>query len=708
MFMHKKITRGEFLSGSMAAATLAALPSAGGKAAEQPTKGMFKSSAILPPRHRQVHLDFHTSEFIEGIGADFDSKQFQNALKVGKINHINVFAKCHMSWSYYPTKIGKMHPHLKFDLLGEQLKACKEIGVRAPIYFAVGWSAQDSQHHPEWCGRDEKGDIRAEHPWSDDPDAVKEFYTWKFLCQASSGPYHKFVMSQIEELCTMYETDGFWMDIYHMANAGCYCEPCKARMAKEGVDIKNKQAVSVSTVRAFKDHMRQVRELVTKLRPNATVYFNPSSHVGDLTSFRERMFDYNTQQELEDLPTTWGGYDKLPLEAKFHLDEGSHAVAMSGKFHKSWGEFGGFKSPAAIRYEAAAMIAYGVSCNFGDQLHPSGVMDPSTYRNIGYAYSYVEKIEDYGPGGIPYSRLGLWLSLDDKADRGASNMLLEMHYDYVIANLKNLSKLETIVIPSNPCLSAEEATILNDWAKNGGKLIVIGDGAKDSSGKKFILDVGADYQSEASYDVDYTILKSELGKDMVVTPFLNYSPAMKTKITTGTALGMIREPYFSRTNARYSGHCNTPYRTTNVEHASVIRNGNTLFFSHNLDKMYLANGMKLHRDIFRNAIDLMSGEQAMQIYGLPSAGRMSLIHQAEKKRYVAHLLYSPPLSRGDAQVIEDFPMIDKVRVKLNVPETVRSVFIVPGGEQLDIERNGKSITVNVPTFSMHTAVVFNV
>ena len=72
---------------------------------------------------RQVHLDFHTSEYIEGIGEKFDKKQFQGALKAGHVNQINIFAKCHHSWSYYPTKVGRMHPNLKFDLLGAQIEA---------------------------------------------------------------------------------------------------------------------------------------------------------------------------------------------------------------------------------------------------------------------------------------------------------------------------------------------------------------------------------------------------------------------------------------------------------------------------------------------------------------------------------------------------------------------------------------------------------
>ena len=35
---------------------------------------------------RQVHLDFHTSEYIDGIGRDFDKAHFQSCLKLGHID----------------------------------------------------------------------------------------------------------------------------------------------------------------------------------------------------------------------------------------------------------------------------------------------------------------------------------------------------------------------------------------------------------------------------------------------------------------------------------------------------------------------------------------------------------------------------------------------------------------------------------------------
>src|SRR5215212_5452895 len=68
--------------------------------------------------YRQVHLDFHTSDLIPDVGADFDAREFVSGLQAARVNAINVFAKCHHGYAYYPTKIGTPHPNLKKDMLG--------------------------------------------------------------------------------------------------------------------------------------------------------------------------------------------------------------------------------------------------------------------------------------------------------------------------------------------------------------------------------------------------------------------------------------------------------------------------------------------------------------------------------------------------------------------------------------------------------------
>jgi hypothetical protein len=699
--MNGRIDRRDFIKAGL---VLTAVPMIG--LADGPLQTVEPRPSNWPvPRMRQVHLDFHTSELIPGIGEEFDKQQWQGALRAGHVNHINIFAKCHHAWSYYPTKIGNTHPNLKFDLLGAEIAACHEIGVFCPIYYTVGWSAHDAETHPEWCVHDDKGEIVVSGDLNlhANPTDAKPTFSWKRLCAAASGPYHRNIMRQVEEICHKYPVDGFWFDIY-MDNE-CHCEFCVARMKQEGVNLEDKDAVTRSYVLSIKEHMRQVRGLITPLHPDATVYFNSATHVGDTVRFKERLFDLNTQQELEDLPTTWGGYDKLPIEAKYHLEEGSHVVAMSGKFHKSWGEFGGFKAADAIKYEAAAMISYGASCNFGDQLHPSGQMDMSTYHNIGEAYAYVEKIEDYGPGGIPCSKLGVWLTLKDEADRGTANMLLEMHYDFVPASEKNLDRLTTLIIPSQPCLSDTQAAAISNWTKRGGKLLVLGQGAMNQEKTRFLLDLGTDYLGASEYDCDYTVVKASIGANIVSSPFLNYSPGLRTKPTTGKSLALIREPYFSRTYGHYNGHANTPYQLKDSAFPAVVWNANTIFFAHPLDQLYYSNGVRLHRELFKNAIDLLDTEPVLKVRGLPSSGRVSLLRQETKHRYIAHLLYSPALQRGDCKLIEDFPPIPGVTLEARVSERVARVQTIPSDEKLTFTQESGVLKVAVPTFSMHTGVV---
>jgi len=89
----------------------------------------FSTVTHNPLPYRQVHLDFHTSPLIEGIGERFEKSRWQETLLEARITSITLFSKCHHGWSYHPTKVGKIHPHLNFDPLRAQYEACQEIGI---------------------------------------------------------------------------------------------------------------------------------------------------------------------------------------------------------------------------------------------------------------------------------------------------------------------------------------------------------------------------------------------------------------------------------------------------------------------------------------------------------------------------------------------------------------------------------------------------
>jgi len=104
-----------------------------------------------PLRYRQVHLDFHTSEHIPHVGAQFDARQFVATLTSAHVDSITIFAKCHHGWSYYPSAVGAPHPQLeRADLLGEMVDALNAADIECPIYISVQWDERTARQHPEW------------------------------------------------------------------------------------------------------------------------------------------------------------------------------------------------------------------------------------------------------------------------------------------------------------------------------------------------------------------------------------------------------------------------------------------------------------------------------------------------------------------------------------------------------------------------------
>ena len=209
------------------------------------------------------------------------------------------------------------------------------------------------------------------------------------------------------------------------------------------------------------------------------------------------------------------------LRARYFANTDKPYIAMSGKFHSSWGEFGGFKDPDAISYEAACMIAYGAHVNFGDQLHPSGLMDMGTYENLGKGLAYIKEIADFGINSKPYANLGLWLSGSGEHDEGTAKMLLETQTDFeVVTPERDLSRYDVLVLPGYANLSIASAGNLTRFVQNGGALLILGEGGLNEDKTRFQLDVGAEYLGPANFKNDYLVAGTQLGTQMVASPIL--------------------------------------------------------------------------------------------------------------------------------------------------------------------------------------------
>ena len=297
---------------------------------------------------RCVHLDFHTSPDISGIGAEFNKEKFIKTVRDANVDLMTVFAKCHHGYTYYPSKVSTMHPGLSFNLLSEEIDAIHKAGAKAPIYITMGWSKKDADEHPEWHQIDfftKKPAYMGHVPTdSDDPDAPLEHCSWTPLCPL--GDYMNHMEAITREVCEAFDvSDGIFYDICFVGEA-CVCESCKRGMKEMGLNPESFEDAKKYYTLGRIEMMKKLTGIVHEYAKDATVFYNGGADMN-----RTEYHPYQTHYELEDLPTAWGGYDLMPLRAKFFEKYGKQFLGMTGKFHHAWGEFGGFKNKEALRYE---------------------------------------------------------------------------------------------------------------------------------------------------------------------------------------------------------------------------------------------------------------------------------------------------------------------------------------------------------------------
>ena len=636
---------------------------------------------------RNVHVDFHTGGKIEDIGTKFDKEEFKQTLIDAHVDSINVFAKCHHGYCYYPTKLGTVYPTLKFDLLGAELEAAKEAGVIANVYITVGFNELDAEHHPEWMAYnyDTKKPYYVDYDPNAKPTDPRPFSSWRPLC-LNNPEYQDYLLEITEEVCQMYNPDGLFYDICTLGKA-CCCPACVKGMKEKGLDPDNYEDARAYYVEGRLAFSKRVASVQQKYNKEGLLFFNNASEVE-----QPELCNMNNYLSMEDLPTFWGGYDKLPLRARALEKTGKHIIGMTGKFHKTWGEFGGFKNPEALRYEVASMLAYGVGCSIGDHMHPCAQLDHQTYKNIGYAYEYAESIDYWCKGVEAYAKLGLVLARQRKSILGISKILLDKQVDFTVTDgLTGLDELTCVIVPHDAILTEEGARNLEKFQQNGGKLVLLGN-AIDK------IHVGIESLGDNENELDY------LYKDGVTS--LSYGKATKVKAEGYTVLAEIRNPYFNRTYENYCGHDNTPYKLESADYPAAVMKDNVLYFAHDIGACYDVSGSWMIKNYFFNIFGSFWSDNVAEVEGMMSLGRISFNRDKEGRFYTLHLMYAAPSQKGICNVLEDFPPMKGIKVRLNVEKKIKSARLMPQNKKIKIKKDKQGYYFTMPDWSAHQLVVF--
>ncbi|PTY02295.1 hypothetical protein DB346_09290 [Verrucomicrobia bacterium LW23] len=680
-------------------------------------------------RFRQIHLDFHTSPHIEGIGSRFDKKRWQDTLLAAAVDSITVFSKCHHGWSYHPTKVGKMHPHLSYDLLRAQIDACKEVGIATPVYLSAGVDNVASEMHPGWREMNSKG---AYTGWVVSP-LQPGFHMMDF-----HSPYLDFLCAQIEEAVTLFpEADGIFLDIIGQNSDSC--GPWAQKYMREnGLDATKDADRYEASRAALRTYFARTNAASRIHNANMPIFHN-SGHIsrGDYGAMHA-----NSHLELESLPTGGWGYDHFPASAKYVVNTGMDFLGMTGKFHTSWGEFGGYKHPNALRYECAAMLAFGSKCSVGDQLHPNGELDESTYEIVGQAYREVREKEPWARDVLPVADIAVLSSeselhdhRNNAADDGASRILLEGHHLFVFVDRHmDFAPYKMLILPDNIFIDNVLQAKIDAFLAAGGKLLLTGEsglkrgptgGGSGSTG--FAFDLGLEYGGPSPFQPDYVLPGKDLRPDFVKRPLVMYTRSQRVKATSGQSLGDIYDPYFNRQYPTFCSHQHAPNREAPSGYDCGVAHGNILYLAHPVFSLYRGYGAVAYKQYALAAIRRLLGADAtLEMSGLPSTARVSLMRQAAEKRVVLHVLYANTINRGgelhhsggnvsaqgrSVEVIEELLELPATTATVRLPAAtpVKRVTLEPQGTELAFVVGATSgvLKLEVPAFSCHQMVVLH-
>lgn len=636
---------------------------------------------------RQIHLDFHISENIPGIGSTFDPEAFAKTAKEASISSMTVFARGHHGWLYYPSKKFPelVHPHLEYkNLLVDQVRALHKVGINAPVYITVQWDYHSATTHPEWLIRKKDGSHEG------GPFTEPGFY--QSLC-VNTG-YWDFLKAQTIEVCELLgdELDGLFFDIVGIRP--CWCAACRAEMKKLGIDASDDEAVRDFAKMVLDRFKKNMTELVRQYNQNCTIFYN-AGHVGPCT---KDSADSYTHFELESLPSGSWGYLHFPLTARYARKLGKDCMGMTGKFHTEWGDFHSLKNLAALEFECFRMLSFGFASSIGDQLEPNGTLNPATYRLIGKVYSQFAEREAWALPSTPVVEAAVVTPESPRVEHqipesvmGAVQMLEELAIQFdVIDPGMSLDAYKLVILPDDLVVCGGFQKKLEDFVAKGGKVIACAKGGQNQDGE-YPSCFGAKSAGPQNVYPDFLIAEGKLAEGLEPeNEYVIYMQGEALEPAGAETILSARAPYFKREKDFFCSHRYTP-SAKGEAYPAVLQKGGVILFGHPIFQQYRKNAPFWCKKLISNAIDSLLGELLVRHDG-PSTMTVSVLDQPEEARTNLHILsYVPVRKSATIDIIEERTVLRNVTVKVNIPRQFTQARLVP--EDIPLEVKDGSVTI---------------
>jgi len=630
---------------------------------------------------------------ITDIGKNFKSEEFARTLRHSGVDYITVFARCNLGFAYYPTKVGIPYPGLKKDLLGEMVEACHRYGIRAAAYINAGLDHEHALRHREWVRVSKDGRVFQ----------LQTMGHW-FRSMCLNTGYRDHLLSLCEEVLKRYPVDGLFLDCFSILP--CYGVECLDGMKKAGLDFQDEAQATEFCWQVTESFLEEVKSMVKKLRPGVNLYFNGLPYR-----------DQPTHLELEILPPGWG-YDALPFQARYARTLGKPFFTMTGRFHKSWGDFGGLRPESSLLFDCFLSLASGGSCSVGDHLHPRGRLEPEVYRLIGKVYAEIRKYDDWTDGAVGVTD---FVILEPELKRfpgsrrsfehvsGFTRMLRELHYHFDIGDDRmEIADYQGVILPDRVTVNEFLRTKLARHLAKGGWLISSGESGLNEEKTGFALkEFGLTYLGPEQYQPTYFTVEEEVAAGIPGMPVAIYQSGVAVQTRPGTkTLAHLWKPYsnYGAWDFYHEYLYNPPEKDTG--RPALTQRERVFHFSFPVGLGYYEHAVVAYRALLNNCLCKLLEKPLTRVENCPSFVQVMVTRQPGRR--MVHLLTWMPELRGRSmQLVEEPLVVEDILLSLRTDGLqVKKVYLAPDYQLLSFEEEGGYVKVKLNRVQGYCLVVF--
>ena len=651
-----------------------------------------------------IHYDFHANPNDPIQGTTLKEEDIREICREIKPDFIQIDCKGHRGWTSYPSKLGNSVNKFDKDTLALWRKVTKEEGVALYMHYSGIYDVKYCMENPE------QSIYKADGTYSDTTVRLDGRYADDLL------------IPQMLELIEDYEVDGIWID------GDCWMGICDfrpetiANFEKETGISLNGEIPSSPEHKYYQEYREYSRELFRRYLNHYvdTVHAkHPNFQIASNWAFSDHMPERvcaNVDFLSGDLNPN-DSFNSARYAARALAQQEMPWDLMSWNFRNNLGGKNNYvpKHPNQIMQEAASVIAVGGAYQDYIPQYRDGSPNMIETKNLEGVSEFVRNRKDFCFRGKIIHQAALLLSTYDRYREsthlfsrtgfervmGACALLCDIGQSLEIVCEHTLEKYineyKMMVIPElYEGLSKDTIKLLYNYAKNGGKLVLIGKNtckifAETENAPFTVADI-----SEFIEDKEKETLNGHGSFSKKYKPYLFN--------IDNTEYGALFSP--CQINAQGSIEAYVTERNTTFKAPLSVTTdfgkGTITLIGFDMGSQYLKGTQYMHRKLMKQIASKLY-EPIVRIENV--CGRLEIVALNKDNKLMVQLVNSNGSHANNDTATDDLipPVLD-IKLSILLDKEPKKFILQPQGKELSFEYKNSRAYVDIDRLDIHSVI----